>query len=466
MLKEVIKATVISVLCLCVIYGIMACAFKDNFTPVENQPTKDEPSDEPSDEPEDKPSYTPPEKDQPSTPEEPSTPSDPKEPADEPVDIPTSPAAPALQSEDGEEEEIIFPDSEGYDFAVNIEQFNLSIRQLVDSCELLHGPHTLLVKGLSVPLVLTVRDGHRVIGISAYGMEIKLDKSVSLNIHKHDNAKNIYEADGIIVVKNVLVYPGGYTKIENESELGYMSAFSTRNLDGVTCYFYEENGKLVYSRYVNRIYYDYIFDSDEVYIEKGIISHEDGKLIFEEPTEIKTAAQVKDIEALYIRTRKTEDTTVQQWYTDRRAEYEKSLKQEKSVTVDIDEAVELINSDKKLELVASYIGGFYNRLLFYEINQPDRNFEVYLVSSYREELMIEGKKTLTIPGQYAYDTVTYVGISGGGGSGETGIILALKDGDNEYYLDFYLEVSDKDVCRVLNVSVMSDRQFAERVLGW
>ena len=35
MLKEVIKATIISVLCLCVIFGIMACAFKDNFTPVE-----------------------------------------------------------------------------------------------------------------------------------------------------------------------------------------------------------------------------------------------------------------------------------------------------------------------------------------------------------------------------------------------------------------------------------------------
>ena len=363
------------------------------------------------------------------------------------------------------EPDITLPDSEGYDFAVNADELQKGLNYLIRSGALLHGPHTVLIKGFSTPIVLEVQDGVNVIAASAYGHRVDLLwKGISLSAAATGNF-SVFEAGDIVVFKRanafsgdkyIAIYPEGYTAINN-----------TVYLQDITYTLYEENGQLMYQSTVNRLNSGlgsaldarvFLFDKDEIYIQEGTVSKQNGKLVFDTPLRSIKAWDEIDIERWYENTRKSADTTIEEWYKDQKVKFEEKLREEAWTRIEEKTLAALPDTDREFVATAGIAADEGSRLFFYEINQENRTFEVYHISDYNEQAKIEGHAVVTIPEEYKYDSIRYAAFGGGGGSSESGVVFSLKNGNEEYYLYYSLRGGHIENGRYIP-SVISDEEF-------
>ena len=330
-------------------------------------------------------------------------------------------------------------DAEKCDYAVNAANLYDEISILRDTGNLLHGPHTVLIKGLSIPVVLEIQDNSYITAISAYGQRIEF------SLRNREVITRVFEVGDILVLSRgkgtgsyyMAIYPEGYTEIRN-----------TTRVDDVSYSLYKENGQLKYESIVNRLdgkrtflSIPYIFDKDEVYIQKGTVSKQDGKLEFLPPETIIKACDEIDVEWWYENLRETDDTTMEEWYESQKLRYESELERGAWSEAHIDELAALPDTDRDFVETAGIVAAESSKLFFYEINQEDRTFEVYYISDplYGYAEVICGA-TFSIPEEYEYDSIRYADFGGGGGSGESGVTFSVKNGNEEYYFHIGLVV--------------------------
>ncbi|MBR3865473.1 MAG: hypothetical protein IKM67_02030 [Clostridia bacterium] len=250
------------------------------------------------------------------------------------------------------------------DFTVNAASFREEMTALKQSKALLHGPHTVLIKGLSIPVILEVQDGGYVMAISARGQRIEF------KVSNRKSLTDVFEVKDILVLSDgkavggyyIAIYPDGYTEIKN-----------TNHVDDVSYSLYQEDGKLRYRCIVNRLSesrtFDsvaIIFDKDEVYSQEGTAIIENGKIEFLAPEKTIKACDKINVQRQFERNRKTEDTTIEQWYEENKIIYDRYFDKENERYVDEEKTASFLNNDKEIVGAGSFIGPYRQRLFYYD----------------------------------------------------------------------------------------------------
>ena len=343
------------------------------------------------------------------------------------------------------------------DFTVNAASFREEMTALKQSKALLHGPHTVLIKGLSIPVILEVQDGGYVMAISARGQRIEF------KVSNRKSLTDVFEVKDILVLSDgkavggyyIAIYPDGYTEIKN-----------TNHVDDVSYSLYQEDGKLRYRCIVNRLSesrtFDsvaIIFDKDEVYSQEGTAIIENGKIEFLAPEKTIKACDKINVQRQFERNRKTEDTTIEQWYEENKIIYDRYFDKENERYVDEEKTASFLNNNKEIVGAGSFIGPYRQRLFYYEIDQKNRTFDVCYVS-----VNSEGKPdnicyaTLSIPDEIEYDSIRYAFFGGSGGSNETGVTFSVKNGNEEYYMNIYI-AAIKDEVYICDIYIGDDSAY-------